>query len=605
MTSDAEPPPQHPHRPQRVADDDNDDGGASPLEPATPRDSGPPPSLSQVTLPSTEIPGSPIEPSQSFRTEALDDGPPATVIPSSLTPPSSTQMAAQEACADARRPGSPPAAAASTLFSPPATVHNHWRDRDPRPGYVAPTPQQVLDAPPDELRAMLQTCIAENQRLKTEAAHHKLQLNLLSLQAEEDSMRAAVEHDMVRRQVDALRLAEHSRQARRELSAASDSIHAKYVEMKALYDEAVDEIDALRRRNKAAKKLIHQTQEETISLTEERDLLLTRIRENREHFHMLCSPGGIFHGAMTPKQPQQPQHHHGNSNHHSHHRVVAHHHPSRPPRRDDRRDDREAPEHGLSALIQAMSQDNNSAPSTPTSSHRVVQRYVGKHSRNAQSMSSLPTTPLPRARDPSLLPSADLVSRTDPRLRQQQQPSAPATSTPQSERRQRKSRESTISMEDNEELARQAVESAAAAAAQSIASQALRSSEMELSRRRAASGGGGDGGDDDKGDYDGDVFGSQASRAAAEMLRRKPGNERYEAMPDRAPGPVEKSVRMQARLLSDPRSFALDKRKYGGAAASADEGGMREQGSPPKRMRVGGPLTENQRVGLGIQYGER
>ncbi|KAM4062805.1 FAD-dependent oxidoreductase-like enzyme [Hirsutella rhossiliensis] len=550
-------------------------------EPTTPDDSAPPPplSLSQVTLPSTEIPASPIDASQSFQTEPLDDRPPpaaATIIPSSLTPPPSTQVAAHDA---SRR----------SLFSPPATVLALTRHRgaDSDPGFVPPTPQQVLDAPPDELRAMLQTCIAEHQKLKMEAAHHKLQYNLLSMQADEDSKRAVVEHDMVRREVDALRLAEHTRQARRELSTSSDSTQAKYLQMKTWYQEAVQETDALRRRLKAAKRVIHQKEEETISLSEERDLLLTRIRENREHFHMLCSPGGIFHGALTPKPqtastPQQQ-------------RLVPQHPPKAP-----RRDERHVPEHGLSALIQAMSaQDNNSAPSTPRPSHRVVQRKVGKHSRNAQSMSSLPTTPLNRTHDPSLLPSVDLMApHTEPHHRLAHPHVAPTT--PKRDRR-RKSRESTISAEDNEELARQAMESAAAA--QSIASEALRSSQQARPRARDRDSYEDDGGDEDGGD----VLDSQASQAAAELLRRNPG-QRYDttrsaAPRDRTPRPAEKSARMQARLLSDSGEYSLDKRKYGGGGSGRDTG-KHEQGSPPKKMRVGGPLTEDQRVGLGIQYGQ-
>ncbi|KAF4504575.1 hypothetical protein G6O67_008013 [Ophiocordyceps sinensis] len=544
-------------------------------EPTTPLDSAPPLSLSQVTLPSTEIPASPIDASQSFHTEPLDHGrlpPAATVVASSLTPPPSTQVAARHG---SRR----------FLFSPPATGLALARHRaaDCDAAFVPPTPQQVLDAPSDELRAMLQTCIAEHQKLKMETAHHKLQYNLLTLQADEDSKRAVVEHEMVRREVDALRLAEYSRQARRELSPSSDSAHAKHLQLKTRYQEAVQETDVLRRRLKAAKRVIHQKEEETISLSEERDLLLTRIRENREHLHMLCSPGGIFHGALTPKSqtastPQQ-------------HRLVPQHQPKAP-----RRDERHVPEQGLSALIQAMSaQDNsnNSAPSTPKSSHGVVHRQVGKHGRNAQSMSSLPTTPLNRPHDSSLLPPVDLVaSHTEPRHRLAHQHAAPTT--PKRDRR-RKSRESTISVEDNEELARQAMESAAAA--QSIASEALRCSQQPRHRPQ----------DPDSDGDDGDGLDSRASLAAAELLRRNPGR-RYDTLRsagprDRTPRPAEKSARMQARLLSDSDGYSLDKRKYGGGGPGG-EAGKHEQGNAPKKMRVGGPLKEDPRVGLGIQYGQ-
>lgn len=545
-----------------------DDDALSPIEPATPRETGPPPSSSQITLPSTEIPGSPIDPNQSFKTEANDDRPGATVIPSSLTPPPSTQVAAH-AASNARRTYSQ--SQQSALFSPPATILQNIRDRDLGSDFVPPASQQILDAAADELRSMLQTCVAEHHKLKMEAAHHKLQYNLLSLQAEEDSKRAAVEHDMVRREVDALRLAEHSRQARRELSTASETTQLKYLQMKKWYEEAMEENETLHRRLKAAKKVIQQKEEETIGLAEERDMLLTRIRENREHFHRLCSPGGIFHHALTPKQqtastPQQ-------------YRTAHHHTP-----RSAQRDEHDVPEHGLSALLQAMSQDNNSAPSTP---HRAVQRHAGKHSRNAQSMSSLPTTPVNRTRDAALLPSVDLVPQTEPRYRHTQSHFATTTPTTKQERR-RKSRESTISVEDTEELARQALESAAAASFTS------HSSRQPLPRHRRRT-------EDDNAE---ELAGSQASQAATEMLRRNPG--RSFDMPssagsrDLSPHPTETSARMQAKLLSTTGS-GVDKRKFSEGLPLEDDI-RRGHGSPPKKMRVGGPLPDDPRVGLGIQY---
>ncbi|KAJ6439729.1 FAD-dependent oxidoreductase-like enzyme [Purpureocillium lavendulum] len=568
MASDTEPDDR---RPNGVTPDDE---ALSPIEPATPRETGPPPSSSQITLPSTEVPGSPIDPNQSFKTEVNDDRPGATVIPSSLTPPPSTQVAAH-AASNARRTYSQ--SQPSVLFSPPATILNNIRERDLGSDFVPPASQQILEGSVDELRAMLQTCVAEHHKLKMEAAHHKLQFNLLSLQAEEDSKRAAVEHDMVRREVDALRLAEHSRQAKRELSTASESTQLKYLQMKKWYEEAMEENETLHRRVKAAKKVIQQKEEETIGLAEERDMLLTRIRENREHFHRLCSPGGIFHHALTPKQqvastPQQ-------------YRPAAHHHTPRSAQRGEH----DTSEHGLSALLQAMSQDNNnnSAPSTP---HRAIQRHAGKHNRNAQSMSSLPTTPVNRTRDAALLPSVDLVPQTEPRYRHTQSHFARITSTPKHERR-RKSRESTISVEDTEELARQAMESAAAASSVPHASQ-----EQHARHRRRA--------ENDDGQ---DVFDSQASQAATEMLRRNPGRSFDVASSagsrDGSPHPTETSARMQAKLLSGSTGGAGDKRKFSGGMP-LDEDLRRGHGSPPKKLRVGGLLTEDPRVGLGIQYRE-
>ncbi|KAH7175432.1 Thiolase, N-terminal domain-containing protein [Dactylonectria macrodidyma] len=561
MASDADTSMTQQH-PADIVMDDND--MASPvLQPATPQDLGSQ-DLSQVTLPSTEIPQSPIDPNESFKTETNDDRPAITIIPSSLTPPPSTQVNNHVPNGHSKRTFS---GSQQSLFSPPATILNTLRDRQLTSDFVPPASQQVLEASADELRIMLQGCIAENQKLKMETAHHKLQYNLLSLQADEDQKRAIVEHEMIRREVDALRTAEHTRQAKRELSTSSDSTHAKYLQMKMWYEAAVDEAETLQRRVKVAKKVIQQKEEETISLTEERDMLLNRIRENREHLHSMCSPGGIFHGALTPKQQTQaaltPQLYRSTPRHTP--RAAA-------------RETREG-EHGLSALLQAMSQDNNSAPSTPLPSHRPAPRQVRKHQRNAQSMSSLPTTPMNRSRSEltGLLPSVDLVPQTEPQRYPQRLPMTPVTRP----ERRRQSRESTISVEDNEELARQALQSVAAA---SFASQASLAARGERSR------------DED----DEEVFDSQASQAATELLLRDPRQSFEVASSTGSRGgthsPVDKSARMQAKLFSNSKGDG-EKRRFSGNHGS-NEDVMRDQGSPAKKIRVGGSLAEERRRGL-------
>ncbi|KAF3068112.1 3-ketoacyl-CoA thiolase 2, peroxisomal [Trichoderma lentiforme] len=546
------------------------------LDPSTPQEheTGAHP-LSQITLPSTEMPGSPIDANQSFKTEVMDDRPAITVIPSSLTPPPSTQVAASNGASRRTYSNSQQ----SALFSPPATILNTMRERDIESDYTPPAPHRVLEASAEELRAMLQTCIAENQKLKMEAAHHKLQYNLLSLQADEESKRAAVEHDMVRREVDALRMAEHSRQAKRELSTVSESIQNKYLQMKMWYESAMEENEALSRRVKLAKKVIQQKEEETMTLAEEREMLLNRIRENREHFHMLCSPGGIFHNALTPKQvitstPQQQQ---------QQHRTTS---------RALHREETDGREHGLSALLEAMSQsqsqennaatmaatNNNSAPSTPMVMARPASRLVRRHQRNAQSMSSLPTTPSSRLRgdNSGLLPSVNLVAQTEPRSRYSQRRFVPTTPPSQRQSRRRR-RESTISADDNEELARQAIESVKAV--QSLSTQDAPEG-VPLSSQE----------DEEQ------IQDSQASQAAAEMLRRHPG-QGYKAPSSRdgTAGPAEKSAAMHAKLFAGSKTATgAEKRKL----TAEGETGADEMESPQKKLRAGGAASEGRRVGL-------
>lgn len=538
------------------------DRAPSPLQPSTPQDSGSQ-DLSQVTLLSTEIPQSPIDPNESFKTEVNDDRPSITVIPSSLTPPPSSQVNNHHLNAASKRAFS--SSQQSTLFSPPATILNTIRERRLSSDYATPAPQQVLEASADELRAMLQNCIAENQKLKMETAHHKLQYNLLTLQAREDQMRAAVEHDMICRQVDALRTAEHSRQAKRELSESSDPYQVKYLHMKIRFEEAVHEAEIQHHRVNAAKKVIKQKQDEADHLTWKNGVLLNRIRENREHLQSMCSPGGIFHGALTPK---------------THHQAVmtpqAYRASPRQTARSRAPENREG-EHGLSALLQAMSQDNNSAPSTPLPSHRPAPRKLGRHHRNAQSMSSLPVTPMNRNLHSGLLPSVDLVPHTEPQ-RYSQQTFVPTTPLSRADRR-RQSRESTISVEDTEELARQALESVAAAS-------------LAQSRRQTHDG-------------DEEVFDSQASQAATEMLRRDP-QQSFEVASSagsrRTHSPMENAARPTSKLMYPFKDG--DKRKFSGSQETSDEV-RRDQGSPAKRVRSGSLMEDRRRsVGLGIQYSQ-
>ncbi|KAI2617874.1 hypothetical protein GGR54DRAFT_607251 [Hypoxylon sp. NC1633] len=525
---------------------------------------------SQQSIPSTECPNSPLEhpvdPSLSLKTELNDDrNPPSQVIPSSLTPPPSSQVPQTNGAA-----GMPLGYISSQragMFSPPATtVRPPPRDGGSISGFVTPTSDHIAEASSEELRAIVQACLAENARLKMETAHHKLQYNLLSIQADEDAKRAAVEHEMTRREVEVLRLTENSRQARRELNSAAESTQVRYRELQAQYEIMVKENEALQKRVKSATKLIQQQSEERNTLVDERDMLLNRIRENREHFHMLCSPGGVFHGALTPKTPTatSPQQY----------RAT----PRQTPRSTQRdvRHDNDSNQAGFAALLQALSHDN-SAPSTPTATSRPTSRVPPRHTRGVQSLSSLPTTPTSRARGDyaGLLPSVDLVPQTEPPNRYGG--SRYVVETPV-QKRGRQSRESTISADDNEELARAALESVAAAT-QSYMSQGSRAS-----RQR---------------DEDEEIFESQASQAASEMLRRDP-RESFEVASsvgsrDGTPAPAEKTAKLQSKLFAglNKAGLAAEKRKFSSGAES-----------PTKKLRYGGGTETSSRVGLGIRYGQ-
>ncbi|ATY63938.1 FAD-dependent oxidoreductase-like enzyme [Cordyceps militaris] len=537
----------------RPATDRQQQRRTSPPAPTTPMDHVQD-VLSQVTLPSTEGPGSPMDPNSSFKTEINDDRPSAMVIPSSLTPPPSSQLPA----AANRRNMTFSQSQLTAPVSPPATILNALRDRPISSIYSPPTAEQISDASADQLREMLHTCIAENHKFKMETAHHKLQLKLQTLQADEESKRAAVEHDMVRRQVDILCLAEHSRHAKREFGSPSDAITSKYLDLKASYEAAQEEIDSLHRRVRAAKKVIQQKEDETTSLADERDVLINRIRENREHFHSLCSPGGIFHGALTPRQSSHI-----------------------PQARNSARAHGTENQHGLSMILQAMNQDNqnNSAPSTPAPLPRTTPRQNRMHSRNAQSMSSLPTTPInnPRGAHSGLLPSAHLVPQTEPRYMYTQKYFEPVTPD---RRYGRKSRESTISADESENTA------AALRATDPRTNVSMRS-QVDVANET-------------------DVFSSQASQAAADLLRRHPGQSLDVASSgdSRDGSPIQlpvKPVLAKARSRLPDSSRSEKRRLSGSDAEAAAAKSRREHGSPAKKARTGVD-ADGRRVGLGIQY---
>jgi len=568
------------------------DGMVDPIdEPTTPLSGESVIASSQQSIPPTEAPYSPIDPPASaFRGEPNEV---PAIIPSSLTPPPSSQ-APNVAGAGANPPGFL-AAQRPSMASPPATGVNGVKRESVASEFATPTPSQVADASVEELRSMLHACMAEQARLKMENAHHKLQYSMLSIRAEEDTKRAAVEHEMTKKEVQALQQAECARQARRDITTAAEANQAKYVQLQVRYEQTLEEKDALLKKVKAARKVIQQKEDEIAGMADEREMLLNRIRENRDHFRLFRSPGGMFHGAATPKtQATSPQQHRATPRQTP---KTAH--------RDSHRDHHN--QEGFAVLLQALSQDNNnnSAPSTPLGAQRSAARVPLKHTRNVQSMSSLPSTPLSRSQGNSrgLLPSIDLVPQTEPPQRHTRFiPETPAT--PNRSREHRKSRESTISAEDNQELARQAL--------QSFASRGSRHSHSHShsgSRRRMS----GEEGED------AEVFASQASQAASEMLRRD-ARESFEVAAsvgnsrDGTPAAADRSAKLQAKLFGGLNKGGLGgasqaggKRKFsgqhGGGETSPDGYAVHDRlTSPTKKLREAGGLRDPGRVGLGIQY---
>ncbi|ROW03095.1 hypothetical protein VMCG_05772 [Cytospora schulzeri] len=566
-------------RPPVTVDDD---------APTTPFD---PSQQSFSSLPSTEAPASPAGAGadQSFKNDLSDDQPASqSIIPSSLTPPPSSQV-------PTNGPSTIRASQRQRVLSPPVTGINTARaEATPTGIFAAPRPDRVVAASPEELRAMLQACIAEHTRLKTEAAHHKLQYQLLSVRADEDAQRAAVEQEMTLRQLEALRRqkAESPQPIKRDLSTSPEITQVMYDQLRDLGERALKDNEKLRKvynetdkRLKAAKKLLVRQEEDIDSLREENEMLRNRLQDKRELWTQLASPGGIFH---TPKTTQtSPAQYRTTPRHTPKHREV-----------------REGRQEPFAVLLQAATQENSSGPNTPVTPNRSGGRHPAKHSRSVQSLSSLPTTPNPpRPRGSDLLPAADLVPQTEPPRRLINRSFVP--DTPErglsfariAERPERghHSRESTISADDNEELARAALRSVAQQAT-SFATRGSPPPRKPLPSQRSHH------------EDDSHVYESQASQEASAMLRRDPRESLEVASShnsrDVTPntGVTEKSARLQSTLRGPVNKAGLPnpvKRKFDG---NVDEARRAEPTSPTKRLRLAGGLREGSSlIGLGIR----
>lgn len=359
----------------------------------------------------------------------------SSAIHSSITPPPSSQAP------DTRRQVSSITPEPTTLSSPPPTVVNGTKKEATHSTTLTrPTQEQILNASPAELQDMLKAVLAENSQLalnlgeaRMSAAHHKLQHNLLTIESGDALKRMEVEQEMTRREIEVL-------QENRRDSASTEYIKKIKEYCKNLEDENV----ALHRRVEKAKRLIEEKEDQLMDAQEDIHRLQDRIRTNREHFNILRSPGGPLHISTPKTGPSTPQQYrttpkHTPATNRSSVRYV----------RERTQDNQEK----FNALILAgsvLSQENNSAPSTPVLGRRPEPRTPSRHNRGVQSLSSLPTTPgSSRSQNAAstLLPSAQFSPESEARVAN----TLSHAVNQQSHRRRRKSRDSTISASDNDD----------------------------------------------------------------------------------------------------------------------------------------------------------
>lgn len=428
-----------------------------------------------------------------------------------ITPPPSSQPVNSRYAAGSPKSTPEP----SMLTSPPPTVNGTKKDHGGAVSVVNLTLEQVSNTSAEEILSMFRSLKAENQELaaavaeaRMSAAHYKLQHNLLTIETEEAALRADVEHEMTRREVQALQ---------RMVQGPESQAGREYVTRLKTYCHTMQEKNMdLQKRLMKAKKLIAQRDDEISALLDEKKMLMTRLRENREHMNYLRSPGGIFH-ISTPKisnssYPATPQQHRNTPKHTP---MTGH---------SVRRDHSQEPFAALLLADRVLSQENNSAPSTPIVSRRADPHTPMRHNRGVQSLSSLPSTPRssrPNHSNSTLLPSAPI---NEVQVKNTPSQRSEYVAARDYERR-RKSRDSTISASDSDEVAR--------------ATRAYREESEEVQQ-------------------------SQASQSATEMLRLDP-RESFEIAASRTGTPA--GEKYQSKIMAPVSKRKRDEDVYVDAAA--------------------------------------
>lgn len=363
---------------------------------------------------------------------------PSPHIPRELTPPPSTQvppfaMQAVQVESSSKR--------TALLASPPATIKVGSTPSIAGLFGEIPTVDSVRDFTEEQLRNLVTELLPALGEARMSAAHAKLQYSLLSIENSESVMRAEVEQDMTRREIQVLQ--ECSQIQRGGLDHAMSPCSPKSSAQRHL-DLALKHCrelqanhDVLERRLQQAKKLILQMDGKNAELMEDNQLLRQRIKQNRDHFDALRSSGAIsvsgtpltdFNSPLHKTIPRTPK-------------------SVRTPGGVKQHVGSQDPFDALLFAGQVLNGETNSVPSTPSRVRSKKQNAT--HVRGAHSLSSLPVTPS-RSRPIT----ADGVLYT-PVSRLAAEPrtsfSAPSTQLAYNEEDHRGDRDSTISASDNEE----------------------------------------------------------------------------------------------------------------------------------------------------------
>ena len=299
---------------------------------------------------------------------------PLETQPADMTPPPSTQIFKPPYKAQAQSSGK---TSQAHLATPPATLKIGTNsDYSLRSGTI-PTLDQARDLSESQLRDLVSELLPHVGEMRMAAAHAKLQHNLLSIEIGEVAQRAAVEHEMMRRELAVLQASSPLLRNRIPPStAASPQARGRGASEAALRQIHALETDnlLLHRRLKQAKKVIKHLDGRNVRLEEANDLLRQRIKQNRDHVDAMRLSGTLSL-ENTPRSIQNtPLQRVKSTNPTGAHREA------------------EDPFHALLFAARVSSGETNSVPSTPTHPRMVKPHHF--HTRGTHSLSSLPQTPV-------------------------------------------------------------------------------------------------------------------------------------------------------------------------------------------------------------------
>ncbi|MCJ1392210.1 hypothetical protein MMC18_005077 [Xylographa bjoerkii] len=271
-----------------------------------------------------------------------------------------------------------PKATENLLASPPVTLKTISNSNQAWKSGNLPSLDQARNLAEAQLRELVSELLPAIGEARMAAAHAKLQHSLLSIEIAEVVQRAAVEHEMMRQELNVLQASSPMLQSRNAI-AANGPIQSQMqsaFEAAAKHNRLLEtENILLQRRLKQAKRIIKHLDGKNVRVEEANELLKQRIRQNREHVDAMRL-SGMISIDNTPRAVYD---------------VPAQRIQSTNPSSTVRNGTQD-PFHTLLFAGQVLSGETTSVPSTPT--HPRPVRTIHGHTRGTHSLSSLPMTPV-------------------------------------------------------------------------------------------------------------------------------------------------------------------------------------------------------------------